>query len=485
MPAGPVRLATFPGRGLVAAASLGSGMAFLDATVVTVALPTIGTDLDADLAALQWTVNAYTLTLAALILLGGSLADRLGRRRVFLAGTMGFAVASALCALAPTAEALVLARGVQGAGAALMTPAALAMIQASIDPQDRARAIGLWSGLTGVATLVGPFLGGWLIERDWRWVFAINLPLAVVTVLLARRCAPETREPGPDGRLDVAGAVLGAVTLGAVTYALVAATEEPLPAAVAGVVGVASGVAFLLRERSTASPLVPPRLFADRVFTVTNLLTLAVYAAISGVLLLLVVQLQVSLGWSPLQAGLATLPATLLLTALSARAGVLAERFGPRSLLAAGPWTAAAGVALLVPLGGGDPFVSAVLPGVVLFGAGLTLLVAPLTATVMAAAPAALVGTASGVNNAVARTAGLLAVAGLPLLAGLSGRAYSDPQAMTGAYRTAMVACVVLLVVGGGVALLGLPRRTALAPVPPEASHQSGPVCGGAPTVTP
>lgn len=482
MAAEGVPLATPRGRGLVAAASLGSGMAFLDATVVTVALPTIGRDLDADLAALQWTVNAYTLTLAALILLGGSLADRLGRRRVFEIGAAWFALASLLCAVAPTAGLLVAARGLQGIGAALMTPAALALIQASIAEEDRARAIGLWSGLTGVATIVGPFLGGWLIEQSWRWVFAINLPITVVTVLLSRRCAPETREAGELGRLDAAGAVLGAAALGLVTYGLVVAVEDAVPAAVSGAAGVAAGWAFVVRERTAAAPMVPPRLFSDRVFTVTNLLTLGVYAAISGVLLLLVVQLQVSLGWTPLQAGLATLPATLLLTALSAQAGALAQRIGPRPLLTAGPWVAAAGVALLVPVSAGDGYLVAVLPGVVLFGAGLTLLVAPLTATVLAAAPEDLAGTASGVNNAVARTAGLLAVAGLPLLAGLSGQAYSDPDALTAAYRTAMLACVVLLAAGGAVALVGLPRGVAVAGPALEA-HPAAPTCGGAPSL--
>jgi len=483
MPVTALRLATPRGRGLVAAASLGSGMAFLDATVVTIALPSIGRDLGASLAALQWTVNAYTLTLAALILLGGSLADRFGRRRLFVAGAVWFALASLLCAVAPTATLLVLARALQGVGAALMTPSSLAMIQASIHPQDRARAIGLWSGLTGVATIIGPFLGGWLVERDWRWVFAINLPLTVVTVLLARRCAPETREESPPGSLDLAGAALGAAALGAVTYALVSAVEQPAAAVGVGVAGLAAAAGFVVRERRARSPMVPPGLFADRTFRVANLLTLAVYAAISGVLLLLVVQLQVSLGWSPLRAGLATLPATLLLTALSARAGSLAQRTGPRLPLAAGPLTAAAGTALLVGVGPGDSYPGGVLPGILLFGAGLTLLVAPLTATVMAAAPVELAGTASGVNNAVARTAGLLAVAGLPLLAGLSGTAYTDPVAMTAAYRTAMVACAVLFAVGGAVGLLGLRPGLLVAPRGPQTPAAAAPTCCGAPTL--
>lgn len=454
-----LRLGTARGRGLVAAASLGSGMAFLDATVVNVALPTIGRDLDADLAALQWTVNGYTLTLAAFILLGGALGDRFGRRRLFVLGTGWFAAASLLCAAAPAAPALVAARALQGVGAALLTPGALAMLQASMHPDDRARAIGAWSGLSGVATLLGPFVGGWLIALDWRWIFAVNVPLALVTVALAVRCAPETLDRDAAGSLDVPGSVLGAATLGAVTYALVAGAEQPRPAALAAGAAVVAGAAFVVRERTAAAALVPPRLFADRVFTVVNAMTLAVYAGLTGVMFLLVVQLQVSLGWSPLEAGLATLPTTALLTILSHRVGGLAQRIGPRPLLVAGPLLASAGVAMLAGVGPGDRYLSDVLPGVLLLGAGLTLLVAPLTATVMAAAPPALVGTASGVNNAVARTAGLLAVAGLPLLVGLSGRAYADPAALTPAYQRGMLVCAGLMAAGGILALLAVPAR--------------------------
>jgi EmrB/QacA subfamily drug resistance transporter len=456
-------------------------MAFLDATVVNVALPTIGRELDADLAALQWTVNAYTLTLAAFILLGGALGDRFGRRRVFVTGAAWFAVASGLCALAPTVELLIAARALQGIGAAMLTPGSLAMIQASVDERDRGRAIGAWSGLTGVAAVLGPLLGGWLIGLDWRWVFAINLPLAAAAVTLAARCAPESRDPLAPGRLDAVGAALGALALGALTYALVVAAESPRDAVAPAVVAVACGAAFVWREHVASAPMVPPELFADRVFTVTNLLTLAVYAALSGVLFLLVIQLQVSLGWTPLQAGLSTLPSTLLMTTLSARSGGLAQRIGPRLPLTAGPWTVAAGVAWLAQVGPGDDYLTGVLPGVLLFGAGLTLLVAPLTATVLAAAPQRLAGTASGVNNAVARTAGLLAVAGLPLVAGLQGTAYTDPALLTPAYRTAMTVCVALLVVGGGIALVGLRRRPAVQPLPvPTAPCAS---CGGAPAL--
>jgi EmrB/QacA subfamily drug resistance transporter len=451
-----IRLASARGRGLVAAASLGSGMAFLDAMVVNVALPTVGRDLDADLAALQWTVNAYTLLLAALILLGGSLGDRLGRRRIFGVGVTWFAVASLLCAIAPTVELLNAARALQGIGAALLTPGSLAMIQASMHPDDRGKAIGAWSGLTSVSGILGPPLGGWLIELDWRWIFGINLPLAALTLLLTARCAPETRDDDMTGRLDAAGAAVAALALGAGTYALVIAAEEPGRGAVTGAVALLAAAAFVVRERTASSPMVPPTLFSDRVFTVTNLLTLAVYAALSGVLFLLVLQLQVSLGWSPLAAGVATLPMTLLLVMLSPRAGALGQRIGPRLPLTVGPWTTAAGAALLMTAGPGDTYPLHVLPGVLLFGAGLTVLVAPLTATVLAAAPEQLTGTASAVNNAVARTAGLLAIAALPALVGLSGQAYSDPATLTPAYRAGMLICAGLLAAGGTIALVGL-----------------------------
>ena len=460
----PLRSAS--GRGLLAAAVLGSGMAFLDSTVVNVALPTIGRDLDAGLGALQWTVNGYTLALAGLILLGGSLGDRLGRRRVFVVGVTWFAAASLACALAPTVELLIAARVLQGIGGALLTPGSLAMIQASIHPDDRARAIGLWSGLSGVSTAVGPFVGGWLIGIDWRWVFWINLPLAVVTVVLARRCAPETRDPGAARRIDTPGAVLGAVALAGLTFALIAAPEPGSGARVltTGLVAVVSGTAFVVWQRRASQPMVPPSLFRDRVFSVTNLLTFAVYAALSGMFFMLVLQLQISLGYTALEAGVATLPTTVLLFALSGTAGAVGQRIGPRLPLTVGPATAAIGVALLAGLAPGDDYLLHVLPGVVVFGLGLTALVAPLTSTVMGAAPAHLVGTASGVNNAVARAAGLVAVAALPAVAGLSGKAYEDPVAMTAGYEVAMWVCVGLLLVGSAFAAVGLPRGALTSP---------------------
>lgn len=462
----PVHLGTPAGRGLLAATTLASGMAFLDATVVNAALPAIGRETDAALAVLQWTVNGYTLSLSALILLGGSLGDRFGRRRVFVLGVGWFAVASAACALAPGAGWLVAARIAQGIGGALMTPGSLSMIQASVHPDDRGRAIGLWSGLSGVAGALGPFLGGWLIGISWRLVFWINVPLAVLVLVLALRWAPESRAPGQDGGLDLLGALTGALALGAATFVLVEAPGGAPPWLVAAGVGVALGaaVAFVGRERTSAHPLVPPGLFADRVFTVANLLTSSVYAALAGLMFMLVLHLQVSLGWTPLQAGVATLPVTVLLMLLSGRAGALAQRTGPRLPLTAGPVLAGAGAVLLAGVGPGDGYVEAVLPGVLVFGAGLVLLVAPLTTAVMAAVPAERVGVASGVNNAVARTAGLLAVAALPAAVGLDGHAWDDPVLLTHAYRSAMLGCAGLLVLGGLAALLGLPRHGGTTP---------------------
>lgn len=455
-----VRLATPRGRALLAATALGSGMAFLDSTVVNVALPTIGRELDASLAALQWTVNAYTLTLAALILLGGSLGDRLGRRRIYLVGVVWFTAASVLCALAPTAEVLIAARALQGIGGALLTPGALAILQTTMHPDDRPRAIGAWAGLTGVSGVLGPLLGGWLLEYDWRWVFAINVPLAVVTVWLIVVSAPESRDEQASGKFDVSGAALGAVALGASTYALISWPEDGASALNVGmaVLSVAAAAGFLYRERTAAHPMVPLSLFSDRTFSGINLMTFAVYAGLSGVMFFIVIQLQVTLGWSPLEAGIATIPTTILMLLFSGKSADLAKRFGIRPPLVVGSLCGAAGVVLLVAVGDGDNYLTDVLPGVTLLGIGLTTLVPTLTATVMASAPQHLAGVASGVNNGVARAAGLLAVAALPAIAGLSGAAYEDPELLTDAYRIAMGVCAGLLAVGAVAAMTLRPR---------------------------
>jgi EmrB/QacA subfamily drug resistance transporter len=447
----PLALGTAPGRRLITVTVLASGMAFLDATAVTVALPSIGADLHSSLAGLQWTVTAYTLALAALILLGGSLGDRYGRRRVFLVGVAWFATASLLCGLAPGTGWLAAARAVQGVGGALLTPGSLALLQSSFRPADRARAIGLWSALGGVAGLVGPFLGGVLVDAvSWRLVFLVNVPVAAVVIALGAG-VPESRAARDGGRFDVAGAVLGAAALGGVTYALIHAGTDPGGPAVvlSGALGVLAGVGFVLRERRAAFPMLPLRIFADRRFSGANVATLAIYGALGGVSLFLVLQLQTVLGWSAAAAGAAMLPSSALLILLSPRMGALATRIGPRLPMTAGPLIAAAGAVWLIGVDGRQPYVVDVLPGSLLQGLGMAVTVAPLTATVLAVAPDALAGVASGVNNAVARAGQLLAVAALPVAVGLSGRDYARPAVFTAGYRTAVAACAVLFAVGG------------------------------------
>jgi EmrB/QacA subfamily drug resistance transporter len=459
-----VTYASSRGRGLLAAVVLGSAIAFLDSTVVNVALPTIGRDLDASFAQLQWVVTGYTLTLASFILVGGSLGDHVGRRRVYVWGIVGFAVTSLLCALAPTAEVLIGARLLQGVAGALLTPGSLAVIQASFRPVDRGRAIGTWAGIGAVAPALGPPLGGWLAEIDWRLVFLINLPIAAVALVLTARYVPESRDPEAARGLDWTSAVLGVLALGGLTVALVGGGggegSELLVAVVpvAAVVAVATGAAFVWWQHRAADPMVPPVLWRNRTFTVANLLTLAVYAALGGLFFFLVLQLQTSLGYRPLLAGAAALPSSLLLLLLSGRAGAWSTRVGPRPPLLIGPLVAAAGVTWLAFVSEGDSYLRDVLPGVLLFGLGLALLVAPLTTTVLAAAPDRYTGTASGVNNAISRAGGLLAVAALPTLVGLGAQDYADAEALTAGYRTAMLVCAGLLV-AGGLSALAIPRR--------------------------
>jgi len=477
--AGTVAFDSGAGRWVLTIAVLGSGIAFLDGTVVNVALPAIGEDLNASTSELQWMLNGYLLTLASFILLGGSLGDRIGRRAIFTIGTAWFTLASALCALAPSAEVLIAARLLQGIGGALLTPGSLAMIDASFQQTDRARAIGAWSGLTGVGAALGPLLGGYLVDAvSWRAVFLINLPLGLFVCLTAPRHVPETRDPMAHGRLDVPGALLTALGLAGTTYALIEAPNGMSGTIVAvAVVGVLALVAFVLHERRAESPMLPLTLFANRQFSAANVVTVVVYAALGGVFFLLVAFLQISMGWSPLAAGAASLPVTALMLAFSARSGALAQAVGPRIPLTVGPLVIAAGMLLMTRIDPGDSYVSSVLPAVLVFGIGLTLVVAPITATVLAAADSRHAGIASGINNAVSRVAGLLAVAVLPLIGGLTGDAFYVPSQMTDGFHIAMVATAALAALGGIIAWLTIDPHV-LEPERERPPHYQCPVSG-------
>lgn len=454
--AGGVTLRSARGRWVLAVAVLGSGIAFLDGTVVNVALPVIGRDLKASTSELQWILDGYLLTLASLILLGGSLGDRYGRRRVFVIGVILFTVSSLLCSASQGSGELVAARLLQGVGGALLTPGSLAMIEASFAEQERAKAIGAWSGLAGVSTALGPLLGGWLVDAvSWRAVFLINAPIGAFVVLAARR-VPETRDESATGRLDVRGAALAALGLAGATYALIEGPREGLTALIAltGAIGIVCLLAFAFTERRSEQPMLPPSIFASKQFSAANGVTFVVYAALGGVFFLLVAFLQISMGYTPIEAGAASLPVTALMLALSASAGELAQRIGPRIPLTAGPVAIAAGMLLMARIQPGESYLGSVLPAVVVFGLGLTLVVSPVTATALAAADPRNAGIASGVNNAVARVAGLLAVAVLPLIAGLSGQSFYRPAAMTHGFHVAMIACAVLALLGGALAWL-------------------------------
>ncbi|MFJ4775872.1 MFS transporter [Streptomyces sp. NPDC088762] len=448
-----VPIASAQGRWILLTTVLGSSMALLDSTVVNVALPRIGLDLGADLAVLQWTVNAYLLTLAGLILVGGALGDRFGRRRIFVLGVVWFAVGSLLCGIAPNAAVLVAARALQGIGGALLTPGSLALIQGSIRAEDRGRAVGLWSGLGGVGAAVGPFLGGWLVDGPgWRWVFLLNVPLAALCVPVALRHVPESRDPQARGRFDIAGSVLGAAALALLTYALIEARSATAPVIGTAVGGLLLAWAFVRLERRRSEPMMPPAIFESRLFTAVNVVTLFVYAALGGFFFLVVLQLQVVSGYSALAAGAALLPTTALMLLLSARAGELGERIGPRIPLTVGPLLCAAGMLLMLRVGPGASYVRDVLPALVVMGLGLVTLVAPLTATVLASVDPGRAGLASGINNAAARVAGLLAVAALPLLAGMGPEAYRSAAEFDAAFGRAMPWCAGALVAGAAVA---------------------------------
>ncbi|MFG2004374.1 MFS transporter [Spirillospora sp. NPDC048911] len=499
-----VRLASAPGRWILLATVLGSSVAMLDATIVNVALPRLARELDASMAGLQWTVNAYTLTLAGFILLGGSLGDRYGRRKVFVIGVVWFALASLLCGAAQDITMLVAARALQGVGGALLTPGALAIIQASFSSDDRPRAVGAWSGFGGVAGAVGPFLGGWLVEAaGWRWVFLLNLPFAAVVVLVTVRHVPESVDPDAHGGFDILGAVLAALALAGTTYALTEAPEGNAGAAVIGgaaALGLGAAAAFVFVERARGrgryllgrradrpvpQPMLPLTIFASRQFTAVNLVTFVVYGGMGVMFFLFVLNLQVVSGFSPMAAGTALLPITALMLLLSSRAGGLAQRVGPRLPMTAGLIVAAAGMLMASRVGKDASYLRDVLPAVVVFGLGLAGMVAPLTATVLASADVRHAGVASGTNNAVARAAGLLSVAAIPPLAGLTGDAYNDAAAFSDGFRNAMMVSATLMAAGAVLTFFTVRDDTlkaAPAAAEPQCKHHC---CVGAPMLEP
>ncbi|MFC7529902.1 MFS transporter [Actinoplanes sp. GCM10030250] len=433
------------GRWVLAATVGGSAVASIDATAVNIALPAIGREFGADMSALQWVVTAYTLTLAGLLLVAGALGDRYGQRRIFTIGIIWFALASLLCSVAWSAPSLIGARALQGVGAALLTPGSLAILEAVFVPADRGRAIGAWSGLTGVASAVGPFLGGWLIQSaSWRFIFAINLPIAAAVVLVARRHIPETRDPDAHGRVDMFGGVLVTLGLVGITFGLI---QGPNYAVLA--LGAVLLAAFIAWEHHTPSPILPLHLFRSARFSATNLVTFVVYGALGGALFLLPLQLQEVSGYTPVQAGISLLPITVIMLALSARSGALAARIGPRLQMSAGPVLVGLGLALFTRIGPAGTYLTEVLPAVLVLGLGLTVTVAPLTATVLAAVPARNAGVASAVNNDVARAAALIAVAVLPGVAGITSDAYLDATKFTAGFHTAALICAVLCVLAG------------------------------------
>ncbi len=432
------------------AAILGSGVATIDGTIVNVALPAIERDLGGGLPSQQWVSNGYLLTLASLILIGGSLGDIYGERRVFAIGVGAFGVLSVACALAPTIGVLIAARALQGAAGALLTPSSLAVIVAAFPGKERGAAIGAWTAWGGIASIAGPLAGGWILDQaSWRWIFALNVPLVLVTLVLVRSAMPQ-RGRAPGRRVDFVGAALCVLGLGGLVFALI---EEPryswadpaifLPLAF----GVAGLAAFAAYERRAAQPMLKLDLFGRRNFAVGNLETLTMYAGLAILFFFLVIFLQQVAGYSALRSGLTTVPVTIMMFALSRRFGALADRYGPRLFMGAGPLVAAAGILLLLRVGMHVSYLGDLLPGLLVFSLGLSMTVAPLTATVLADADETDAGIASAINNAVARVAGLvgISVIGVVVASRLTGDTFGANEQSVRAFHEAIVICAALV----------------------------------------
>jgi EmrB/QacA subfamily drug resistance transporter len=437
------------------AAIMGSFVAGLDATVVNVALPSIRDDLGGGLAGQQWVSNAYLLTLGSLILVAGSLGDIYGERRVFSIGVGGFGLVSIVCAVAPSIEVLVAGRALQGVFGALLTPSALAVIITVFPADERGRAIGSWTAWAGIATVIGPLAGGWLVDSfSWRWIFAINVPFVLATLVLVRVAVPQVAGRR-DVRLDWIGALLTTFGLAGPVLALINPSMWW-----AAPVGVALLVAFVRHERRTPQPMLPLELFSRRNFLFGNLQTFAMYGGLGAMFFFLTLFLQEVAGFTALEAGVATVPTTLVMFTLSRRFGALADRFGPRYFMGLGPLVSAVGIALMLRLGEDVDYWTDLFPALLLFSLGLTATVTPLTATVLADADEHNAGIASAVNNAIARVASLLCIAAVgAVVAALSSSA--DGTFGLDGFHTAVAICATLMAVGGALGLAGIrnPRR--------------------------